>query len=65
MTTERIKAGSKRIYCKELNKVFNSQGDAARELNLDQSNISKVCRGVLKTCGGYHFEFYRGGIEND
>ena len=55
---ERIKkAHSKKIYCKELDRIFNSQKEAAAELGLDQGNISRVCRGKANTTGGYHFEF--------
>ena len=38
-------------------KVFNSCADAARELNLDSSTISKVCRGINKTHGGFKFKY--------
>lgn len=51
------KSCSKKIYCVELDRTFNSQQEAARILHLDQGNISKVCRGKLRTTGGYHFEF--------
>lgn len=55
---ERIKeAHSKKIYCKELDRTFNSQKEAAAELGLDQGNISRVCRGKANTTGGFHFEF--------
>ena len=36
---------------------FNSIAEAARELNLDSSTISKVCRGVNKSHGGFHFKY--------
>lgn len=52
------KAKNKKIYCLENNKVYLSQTEAAKELGLNQGNISKVCRGVLKQTGGYHFSFY-------
>lgn len=51
------KAHSKKIYCKELDRIFNSQKEAAAELGLDQGNISRVCRGKANTTGGFHFEF--------
>lgn len=51
------KAVCKKIYCKELDRTFNSQKEAAAELGLDQGNISRVCRGKANTTGGYHFEF--------
>lgn len=56
---ERVKMiKSKKVYCRELDKVFESQKVAAAELGLDQGNISRVCRGKANTTGGYHFEFY-------
>ena len=36
---------------------FQSASEAARQLNLDSSTISKVCRGVNKTHGGYIFRY--------
>lgn len=51
------KARSKKVYCVELDRVFNSQSEAANELGLNQGNISRACRGVLTTTGGYHWEF--------
>lgn len=56
-------ANSKAIKCIELNKVFNSQIEAAKELGLcSSSGISKCCKGERKTAGGYHFEFV--GVDN-
>lgn len=43
--------------CVETKEIFCSQKDAAKAYGLDQGNISKVCRGLLKTCGGYHWKF--------
>lgn len=48
-----------KIYCKELNRIFESQTAAAKELGLWQGNITKVCTGKAKTTGGYHFEFLK------
>lgn len=45
------------IRCVELNKVFSGANEAARELGLNQSNITQVCRGNRKTCGGFHWEY--------
>lgn len=36
---------------------FDSIAQAARELKLDSSTISKVCRGQNKSHGGFHFKF--------
>lgn len=37
--------------------VFPSCREAARQLKLDSSTISKVCRGINKTHGGYIFHY--------
>lgn len=50
----------KRVYCVELNKVFDGQSVAARELNIGQANISLCCRDERKTAGGFHWRY----IEN-
>lgn len=46
-------------------KEYNSIKEAAQELNLYNSNISKVCNGKLKHTGGYAFifrkDFYKNG----
>ena len=31
--------------------------EASRQLGLDSSSISKVCRGVQHTCGGFIFKY--------
>lgn len=36
---------------------FPSTKEAGRQLHLDASSISKVCRGIQKTCGGYSFKY--------
>lgn len=36
---------------------FDSCAEAARQLNLDSSTISKVCRGINKNHGGFHFKY--------
>lgn len=38
-------------------KDFPSCAEAARQLNLDSSTISKVCRGKNKSHGGYTFVY--------
>ena len=55
-------ARGEKIYCLENEKIYESQTQAAKELGLNQGNISRVCRGVLKQTGGYHFKFV---IEED
>lgn len=48
---------SKMVYCVELNKVFISATQAAKELNLNDGNINKCCKGINKTTGGYHWRY--------
>ena len=51
----RVTAKGKKVLCIELNKIFLSAREASRELNIDSSRISKVCRGQAKSAGGYHW----------
>ena len=46
------------VYCVETDKVYKSVQSCARELNLFATSISKVCKGKLKTTGGYHLKYY-------
>ena len=61
MTREENKNRSwcKKVYCVELDKVFESAAAAARELGLDRSKISNVCNGKRNKTGGYHFQFVK------
>ena len=47
----------KPVYCEELNRTFESGIAVARELGLDNSSITKCCKGKQKTCGGYHWRY--------
>ena len=49
---------AKKVYCIELDKVFNSIKEASEELNFNSCNICLCCKGKQKTCGGYHFKYY-------
>ena len=53
---------SKKVRCIETSIVYESGKAAAEAMGLDPSHISKVCRGKLKTTGGYHFEFVIEGV---
>ena len=46
----------KAVYCVELNKIFDTASEAARELNIC-NHISECCAGKRKTAGGYHWEY--------
>ena len=50
----------KQVYCVELNKVFEGVRIAARELSLYFGSIIRCCQGKIKTCGGYHWQYYEG-----
>lgn len=54
------KANSIPVYCVELDKTFYGAREAERELGINHSSISKACRGIQKTTGGYHW-CYVGG----
>lgn len=51
----------KKIFCVELNKVFESGAAAKRELGINPAQISSCCHGRINTAGGYHWKF----IEED
>ena len=48
---------SKPVLCVELNQIFPSLNEAARQLRLNVGNIGSVLAGRYKTTGGYHFEY--------
>ena len=52
--TEKIK---KRVRCIELDKIFDSITQAEQETGCHNANIVKCCKGKLKSCGGYHWEY--------
>lgn len=47
----------RRIICLENNKIYCSMKDAAMKLNINETGISRVCRGIMKQTHGYHFEY--------
>lgn len=38
-------------------KTFNSIVEASKEVNIYKSNISSCCKGKIKTCAGYKWEY--------
>lgn len=48
---------SKQVLCVELNQIFPSLTEAAKQLRLSVGAISWVLTGRSKTAGGYHWEF--------
>lgn len=52
----------KKVYCVETNIIYNSVQKCARQLNLHATNITKVCKGIHHTTGGYHLQYYNDTI---
>ena len=54
---------SKPVLCVETGIVYPSVHEAGRQMNLDFSEIARVCRGYRnrKTAGGYHWKFVKRG----
>lgn len=48
---------SKPVKCIELNMTYPSVNEASRQLGISRITISKVCRGLRKTTGGYTFNW--------
>ena len=48
----------KKVYCEELNKIFESVQQCGRELGISATSISSLCRGRGKTRKGYHLKYY-------
>lgn len=53
----RTKRASKAVYCIELDRVFESQSQAARELGLSVNALNKCVKGKSKTSGGFHWRY--------
>ena len=47
----------KKVLCVETGVIYESIKEASRQTGIDNSGISKVCRGVRKTAGGYHWQY--------
>ena len=54
---KRVDKRKRKVFCIELNKIFESATQASKELNINRPNISNCCAGKLKTAGGYHWEY--------
>lgn len=48
---------SKKVLCIEKNIIFKSINEASRATGTSRQNISKCCKGVRKTTGGYHWKY--------
>ncbi len=47
----------KKVKCIETGEVFPTTKEAGKWANIAYKNISKVCAGKRKTCGGYHWQY--------
>ena len=43
------------IYVPQVDKIYNSIAEAAKDLKVDAGNISKVLKGKRKSAGGFSF----------
>lgn len=50
------------VYCKETDTIYESIQECARQLGLWATLVCKVCKGKLKTTGGYHLCYYNDNI---
>jgi group I intron endonuclease len=48
---------SKKVFCHETNVIYPSAREAARQLELDNSCISKCCKGLRKSVKGFTFSY--------
>lgn len=48
---------SKSVICVETGKIYNSLMQIEREMGFSCSNLSNVCNGKRKTCGGFHWRY--------
>lgn len=52
----------RKVYCEELNRVFDSVQQCGKELGITATNISKLCNGSGRTLKGYHLSYYNDTI---
>ena len=48
----------KKVYCEELDTVYESVQECGRQLGIPATNISKLCNGRGKTLKGYHLKYF-------
>ena len=51
------KAFERSVVCVESNKEYSSSREASRLLSIDNSCITKCCKGKRQTAGGYHWRY--------
>lgn len=53
----RLEKFHKAVYCEELNRMFNSLSEAAKELNLSVQAVCDCVKGRSKTANGKHLRY--------
>ena len=48
---------SKKVRCIAKDVIYDALREAERQLGIPATNISKACKGKIKTAGGYHWEY--------
>lgn len=48
----------KKVINIDTNEIFDTATQAGKHYSIDPSQIGKVCKGKLKTCGGFRWEYY-------
>lgn len=49
----------RKIICLENDVIYSSMKEASQKLNINETGISRVCRGIMKQTGGFHFKYYK------
>lgn len=52
------KAKRKRVWCLNNDIIYDSQTQAAQDLGISRTGISRVCKGIYYSISGYRFEYY-------
>ena len=52
----------RKVYCEELDIIYDSVQECGRQLGIPATNISKLCNGRGKTLKGYHLRYYNDTI---
>lgn len=48
----------RKVYCEELDIIFPSVQECARQIGAAATNVTKLCKGRGKTLKGYHLRYY-------
>lgn len=52
----------RKVYCEELDTIYDSVQECGRQLGIPATNITKLCNGRGKTLKGYHLRYYNDTI---